>query len=479
MKTLRKRKIVLVGTLVLIAIGLFKFILIITASPKITVDYVAEYNKFARPQNYDPNDNAAPYYQKAFDAYVDIPDELPIAQWKPYTGWPTDFNSSEQVLLEQWLTSNSQAFEFFKIAVNKPSYWLERQVRDTNLPFDIMLPELATLRELTRALIWDAKVKVIKEQFQPALENVLDCYKAGSHKCRSNLLLTDQHNGLEIKQAAIKSTLIILDKSKSTIASKVLKSFQDAFMSELAEDNYVPSMQAEKFFLYDGLQWMFLDNGKGTGRLSWRICWGYVDTCSDLSSGWQTKWLNLKRRLSCFIGPTRNETAEQIEQVIAISDQMMTKTPWQVKNESRNYLTEIKNIKNSNLFLDMGTTNIDPKGTFYLYYNTKVRTEALVAVLAILRFKADTGRFPETLNDLVSKDYLRAIPQDPYSNSSLIYKISEDNFILYGVGENFKDDGGKQKTDDIVFWPPRERPNNIDSNLPIQETNQPSQKLSE
>ena len=111
---------------------------------------------------------------------------------------------------------------------------------------------------------------------------------------------------------------------------------------------------------------------------------------------------------------------------------------------------------------------IEPKGIYQFYYDTKVWTEALLTVLAILRYEAETNQFPETLSNLVSKGYLKAIPHDPYSNDSLIYKISEDNFVLYGIGGNFTDDGGKRGTDDIVFWPPWERPKRTAPNQPLQ-----------
>jgi hypothetical protein len=389
--------------------------------------------------------------------------------------WPTDFNNAEQTLLEKWLASNSQAFEFFKVAVNKPYYWIERKgekldfIADGNCFATITIQELSPFRELTKAIPWDAKVNAVKGKFPSAFEDILNCYKAGSHKCCPNLLLVEQVNGLEIKKDAAKSAIIILNKSGTTIESKVLKSFQETLMSEIAVDTYVPSIRTEKFFLYDALQRMFLDNGKGNGRLSWQIGWGIVIPTTDLMNE-KSEWSSLKWRLDCFTGPTRKEIAEQIEQVFAISDQIMTKTPWQIKNEGHDYFHEIENINNSNFFLE--AIGKSPKEIFDIYYKTKAQTDALVVVLSILRYKIDTGQFPETLENIVAKGYLRSIPNDPYSNSSLVYKITQDVFTLYSVGENFKDDGCVSASDDIVFWPPTEI-------LKEKEADYPPQKRSE
>lgn len=42
---------------------------------------------------------------------------------------------------------------------------------------------------------------------------------------------------------------------------------------------------------------------------------------------------------------------------------------------------------------------------------------------AIDKFQGDTGAFPETLDDLVTKKYLRAIPVDPMTESTQTWQI--------------------------------------------------------
>ena len=45
---------------------------------------------------------------------------------------------------------------------------------------------------------------------------------------------------------------------------------------------------------------------------------------------------------------------------------------------------------------------------------------------------------------------------DSFSNNPLVYKKTDDNFILYSVGLNFIDDDGKVVRDDegkIKTWP--------------------------
>jgi len=90
-----------------------------------------------------------------------------------------------------------------------------------------------------------------------------------------------------------------------------------------------------------------------------------------------------------------------------------------------------------------------------------------LTIIAILRYKQDIGRYPEDLNELIAKGYLKQLPVDPYSDKSLTYKKTDTDFVLYGFGLNFKDDGGKifytdkgrpiwrstEEGGDMVFWP--------------------------
>ena len=98
MKPLRPSKKWILATIGLLAVLLIlKILLLLTAKPKITVDYVAEYKRTSGVQNYDPDENAAPYYQKDFDTFVEPPDKFKY----PHIDWPEDFNSAEQALLQE------------------------------------------------------------------------------------------------------------------------------------------------------------------------------------------------------------------------------------------------------------------------------------------------------------------------------------------------------------------------------------------
>lgn len=460
----------------LLALFILKFVLFLTAKPKITVDYVAEYNRTSLPQNYAPEENAAPHYQKAFDVFIEPTYEiqriycfLNLHFLSFRSSWSTDLADTEKVLLEEWLNSNTLAFEYFEEASNKSYYWIERKSKDNSI-IGITFPELGSFRELSRALIWDAKFKVMptsprqggKEEFHPAFKNILACYKAGKHKCRPNLLVSEQRSGLGIKRNALMDTFIILDKTK--VPSEDLKFLQDSLQQEIDNDTYTPNWETEKYFLYDDVQKFFVYNDKGTGRLAWN---NVINNFHDPNI-WLYNWLErlIAKRLSlitglavCLMGPTRNEVVKQIDELFALCELLKTKTPWEIHNYDNDYFKKIKTLSKKNLWF-----GLNPEKLFYYYHETKAQTQALITVLAILRFKNDHNRLPENLEELVSEGYIQSLPMDPYSDGSLVYKITEDNFILYSIGKDFIDNGGLRRpggsmafakgiTHDIIYWP--------------------------
>ncbi len=67
--------------------------------------------------------------------------------------------------------------------------------------------------------------------------------------------------------------------------------------------------------------------------------------------------------------------------------------------------------------------------------------------LALAWYHRNHGRYPKKLDELAPK-YLRAIPGDVFSGKALIYRPTEKGYLLYSVGPNGKDDGGRGYEDE-------------------------------
>ena len=64
------------------------------------------------------------------------------------------------------------------------------------------------------------------------------------------------------------------------------------------------------------------------------------------------------------------------------------------------------------------------------------------AGLACKIYKAKIGRYPANLEALVP-DILPEVPIDPFTGKPLVFKIDGGQLLIYSMGSNQKDDGGR------------------------------------
>ena len=74
--------------------------------------------------------------------------------------------------------------------------------------------------------------------------------------------------------------------------------------------------------------------------------------------------------------------------------------------------------------------------------NITARLRLLMAELALRCYRSEEGHPPTALDQLVPRD-LQRVPIDPFSGRPLIYQQRGTNWLLYSVGVDGVDDGGK------------------------------------
>ncbi len=66
----------------------------------------------------------------------------------------------------------------------------------------------------------------------------------------------------------------------------------------------------------------------------------------------------------------------------------------------------------------------------------------LATELALRCYQSEEGHAPMALAQLAPK-YVQLVPLDPFSGRPMIYRLQGTNWLLYSVGEDGVDDGGK------------------------------------
>ncbi|HTY87567.1 MAG TPA: hypothetical protein VMB80_08895 [Candidatus Acidoferrum sp.] len=72
------------------------------------------------------------------------------------------------------------------------------------------------------------------------------------------------------------------------------------------------------------------------------------------------------------------------------------------------------------------------------------RIRLATTAIAIERFRLLQGRLPENLNELVPQ-FLSAVPSDPFDGQPLRYHCLAGGYVVYSIGQDGHDDGGRKK----------------------------------
>jgi hypothetical protein len=88
-----------------------------------------------------------------------------------------------------------------------------------------------------------------------------------------------------------------------------------------------------------------------------------------------------------------------------------------------------------------------------IHLRALVNQRGMHIMVALSRYINEHGHWPQTLDSikpLVAEDVLT----DPHNNGRFVYKLAEDNFILYSKGKNNIDEAGRKKdgADDLPIW---------------------------
>lgn len=463
--------VTLIVIFVLAAMGFF----IIRGQPKVTVDYLAEYNRISCPANYDPCQNAAQLYEEAFNSFVEMPKQL---QRVDYAKWVEDFNKTEQDLLQKWLIENGNCFQKFRKASQKPYNWVKRECSKDNELISMKFPGIRIdLLNMIAAITWNAKFNAAQGKYVEAFDDLLAIYLAGYQQCTPSIFLIEFEDNLQRQQIAMETASLIADKTP--VPNAVLKSFQQQLEEISNAHTCFFDFMADKLTLYDILQRTYVYKPNGTGRLSWKRKSDFYTMCGD-----NNNWLVIK---SCFIGPTQNKVKKEIDSYYEKVNTVFTITPWELHKTQPDYFDKLGPECRGNIPI-LYVYGLDYRRAYYNYYDTQAQLQALLTTIAVMRFRQDNGHLPNELDELIKARYLQKLPADPYNEKSLIYKVEGENFRMYSIGNNFEDDGGKGSflprmlgssisSADLVFWPPTEpRKAYLTRILQVQESNPPSQK---
>jgi hypothetical protein len=452
------------------AVGITILLLIVytgwffTGKPDINTDYLAIWNQRVRP-TVDESQNAAPFYQQAADIYSeDAMDAWMKTHEEAFDEEPrslTKLAADEREHLNQWILANEKPLNLIKQGIQKPYYWRTYATGEgnSNELIAILLPNFTEYMGLARILCWQSLIQAEQENFQDAFDLSFQSYIFGSHNRGKHSTLIEQLVAMRIQQTATKTVRIILHEYSQTIDPETLNQIHQRFEQRMTNENFMSDFSGEKLFMYDEAQRCFTESRFGKSHL-------YLPRLSAIGDDEHIYHQDrlIENAVSIlFTHPDKEETLKAIDAFYAGMETFVKQTPATLHANGDPINKLIEELMQDNLFLE---TMLPALGrVIELSYRNECNSKATLTILAIIQYHKLHNQYPDSLQTLAGAGLLNKIPIDPYSDNPLVYRKTDDSFILYSLSENFTDDGGTSYRDkkgnirtwadtgDAVFWP--------------------------
>jgi hypothetical protein len=411
------------------------------------IDYVAKLNELVQKGS-DESQNAEPFYQRACalcDRSVPYFDA-----WSWLTDWPEEQRAS----VRDWVKANTAALAQLRLGTKRASYWTQFQ-GPTIWGMDRM-SYLAGVRLLVFALILQTELEATEGNTEGAAEDVL----AGCRfalDVRRRLMLIEQMVGGAASNHILSTGFQVL--GRCTLHPSLLQRLQKRLMELSQDPTWLIDLRGEEIATLDTLQEICVRVQAGRDKRNMEVI------NRILSQTWTKQNVDLETELtaeqvySLVQGHAPEDLAGRVKKGYAYFETLLAKTPFEWKKETVDADRHWKELMGGNQLLSLMAPPVARVSE--LSFRMRAQRDALITTLALLRYKTDKGSFPADLQKLVSAGYTDQAPMDPYSDQPLVCKRTENNFILYSLGADFKDDGGKhdrswgqgEQGADYVFWP--------------------------
>lgn len=370
---------------------------------------------------------------------------LDLTFWKAVAG---PWQSKDFPALAAWLKENEWPLALFSNAAERSRWFIPLVPEEEKSPWlNTLTLNYGQIRGLSQALVIRSNLAVGEGRLEDAAPDLLAVHRLG--------MLLGQDSTLIGRQSGIAICSLADDALSRNAAGG---SFSGPLAREISKE--LMTMQASSFAgAYDHAErYRFLNlvlNGtKGdAGR-----AFGTEKESDPLNKEFLNAWK--EAGTDAFLRRINRNYDRLIDAMSKPSFAQRAKA----KAEMYEQLTQLKQKLATQSTV---TSPVDLAGDFLPLFPSIGRAQVLadivmvqrdlaVVALGLCAYKADNGKYPDRLDALAPK-YLPKVPEDFCSGKPFIYKTTGQEYVLYSVGENMTDDGGKARADrgdDLVVKTP-------------------------
>lgn len=347
---------------------------------------------------------------------------------------------------------------------------------------EVTLPQLGTIRGMTRLLTVDARASAAAgdaANFVLDIKSILGLARAA----REYPLVIDDLVSVGCLAMAFNESGEVLASRPGLLTQDQLADLAAAIRA-LASGPITVRHDADRNMFLDWLQRGYTDDGHGEGRL----CYQGFQTWDAMASNGSTPQSPLEMHL---LGPlissvwaSRQQLTDEYTKLDALDRADAATPPWQRTTVSS--IDELDRLKGSNTLKQRYAVILMLAPNFGKALSSadeiNIERSGLLMAIACEQFRLKNGRYPEHLTD-VAPEFAPVVLTDPFDGQPVRYRITHGKPLIYSVGTNGQDDNGTMAPGrqgnfraahwrapdirakfpgDFVLWPPVHEPRRQD-----------------
>jgi hypothetical protein len=340
--------------------------------------------------------------------------------------------------IADWLEANEKPLALVREAVIRPEYYNPLVSSHRNGPGSLMSALLSSVqkcREVSGALTARAMLRTAEGKTDEAWTDLLACHRLGRLVARGGTII-EMLVGIAIDTNAANADVAFLanaklDSKRIQLCRKDLEALPP--MPAVADKIGV----TERFMFLDTLQMTLRGDAKG-------------NAVGPLQSLKPADWTPVLRDANALYdrmaaATRRPERAKREKEFDKIEEELKAlKKDVKESPDDRIDFSKLPAKSIVNVMISLMTPALRKVQGAH-DRSTQINRNLRVA-FALAAFHAEQGKYPAKLDEL-SPTYLAKVHGDLFADKPLIYKPAEGGYLLYSVGPNGKDDGGRTSED--------------------------------
>jgi hypothetical protein len=391
-----------------------------------------------------PGDTQWKQTQKFLVDHADSIDELRQAAGREYLGFVSsaskaDFTEQDRELFDMQLTAEELKAEKARPLEDR---WL----------MSMFVPNLQYLKNAGQMLAADARRAADTGDSETAYEDVVAILGVARHAQELPMLI-----GVSVADAIKRFALAAVRDITSAKPSLWTDSQLRDLAHELASSpiDWVHGYEGERAGFYDSMQRIYTDNGSGDGRLALQVTKdkNLFQLLASINQGEgapgdslfdNSGFALLTMPAANFVVASRKDMSETYDNVTNDAVARISEPYW--KQRDKPSLAEFKPKEHGPLgrFKYMFVRMLTPANEKVLRRKTasEAEVDGVLVGLALEAFHRKHNKWPVSLAEL-SPQYLPQLPVDLITGKPLAYKVVDDRPVVYSVGFDADDDGGR------------------------------------